>query len=115
MPGGRPKGARSYATKNVRALLDRLQREGKLQPERVFARLQEIALSDADDRIGAARLLLGYHFGYPAAKVDFDVQHSLGESATGLLLRIASSDAHRAALEDLERDRRRLPAVTVEP
>lgn len=102
---GRPPGSKNYKSKSVRLLLGRLENEGRLTPTRILERLQEIALSDALDRVTAARLLLGYFYGYPQARLE--LEHGISESFVDVLLRIHNSDEHRHNLEDLERRRSR--------
>lgn len=108
---GRPRGSKSYKSKSIRLLLGRLENEGRLTPARILERLQEVALSDAPDRVAAARLVLGYFYGYPQARLE--LEHAVSESAVEIMLRILNSDEHRQNLADLERQRRRLHAVTV--
>lgn len=108
---GRPRGSRSYKWKSMRLLLGRMVNEGRLTPTRILERLQEVALSDAPDRVAAARLLLGYFYGYPTARLE--LEHGISESVVDLLAQIHQSAEHRAHLEDDERRRRRLSAVTV--
>jgi hypothetical protein len=111
---GRPRGSRNKVTAEVRRLLDRLTRDERISPARVFARLEQIALSDRPDAVPAARVLLSYLYGLPTAHVA--LEHGLSESATDLLIRISQSDEHRRALAEIEqwRDRRRV-AIEVRP
>lgn len=113
-PAGRPRGAKSYKAASLKLLLGRMESEGTLTPRKVLERLQEIALSDAPDRVAASRLLCGYLFGYPTSRLDLTQTHELGPSAVELLIRIHESDEHRHHLEVIENRRRLLNAVTVE-
>jgi hypothetical protein len=108
---GRPPGVPNKSNAQVRALIVRLEKAGKLDFARIVERLQEIALSDSKDRIAAARTLLAYNYGLPRQALD--VSHDAGPSVVAILEGIARSDRHRAALE--AREQRQLAATTVEP
>lgn len=108
----RPKGSRNRVTRELRVVLDRLEREEVLQPRRWFLKLEEIALGDGPDRVQAARVLLAYRYGLPQGRLQ--IEHEVGESAEALLVRIARSEEHRRHLEALERRRLTSGAVTVE-
>jgi len=121
--GGRPAGSRNKATAAIRTVMDRLEKVGwgdhktKLHPELWLLQLQAIGMDSEREpgvRITALRVLLNYRYGLPHAAIDLTTTHELGESATALLMRIAQSDQHRRALEELETMRRKaLPSATV--
>ena len=111
---GRPKGSKGKVSRELRTVLDRLQREEIIHPAQWFKRLEEIALSAAPDRIAALRILLGYAYGLPRATVA--IEAGLSKSTEDLLREIASSEAHRQILERLEQKRlRAAPTVEILP
>jgi hypothetical protein len=114
-PGaGRRPGSRNKIKREVRVLLQRLERDGEFDPARIFRRLQTLALGDdLGAAIAASRVLLSYRYGLPVSALELDVQHDLGPSVVELLEEIGRSETHRARLE--ERERRMLAAaITVE-
>src|SRR6266540_5223352 len=111
-PGGRPPGSRNRVTRRLQIIMDKLESEGAIKPRVWLTRLEEIANSDAPDRVPALRLLLAYRFGGPP--MHLQIEHGLTESAETILRRIAQSDAHRERLEALERRRLRAASITAE-
>jgi len=96
----------------LQIIMDKLESEGAIKPRVWLTRLEEIANSDAPDRVPALRLLLAYRFGGPP--MHLQIEHGLTESAETILRRIAQSDAHRERLEALERRRLRAASITAE-
>ena len=113
---GRPPGARNLIRREVRTMLQKLEREKTFDPRKVFLRLQAIAMgSDIPAAVSAAKVLLEYRFGKPLNSIDVDVQHDVGPTVMQLLEGIAQSDAHRRTLEERERKSLRAASITVEP
>ena len=69
---GRPRGSPNKVTANVRAVVGRLERGGKLDLERCFVALQGIVDDPGQPgaRIAAARELFNRAFGLPRAALD---------------------------------------------
>ncbi len=113
----RKKGSRNRRTAEVAAVLNRLEKEEAINPTNWILALDAIVMDQAKDpaaRIAAFRALAAYRWGLPRAILDLPTTHEFGPSATELYLQIQNSQEHRRHLEDLERTRRRLSAVTVE-
>lgn len=101
---GRPLGSRNAVTANVKTVVTRLERAGRISLERCFETLYAIATDPKEPaaaRIAAVRCLFDRAFGLPRAHID--IAHGLGESAVELLLKIHGSDEHRRNLESLQR------------
>ncbi len=112
----RKRGSLNRRTAEVAAVLNRLEKSSRINPEKWILALDSIALDTEQDplaRIAAIRVLAAYRWGFPRAALDLKTTHELGEHYLELLLRIQGSDEHRRHLEDLERRRRRMAAVTV--
>ncbi len=112
-----PAGSLNKRTREIAGALNRLERDGKIDPEKRILGLDGLATDTAQDphvRIAAIRLLLAYRFGQPRVALDVATTHELGESTVSLLLRLQSDERHRQIRETVERERRRLTAVTVE-
>jgi hypothetical protein len=112
---GRPLGSRNKATREFRAVVAELDRRGEIDLRRLVLSLYEDATSkDPSVRIPSRREMLSRVWGLPRQAVE--VEHGVSESGVALLVRIATSDAHRRVAEELEdeREQRRLAAITVE-
>lgn len=109
-------GSLNRRTAEVAACLNRLEKDGRIDPEKWILALDTIALDTKQEpqaRISAIRVLAAYRWGLPRAALDLKTTHELGASAVDLLLRIIDGDEYRRNVEGLERRRMRLAAVTV--
>lgn len=109
-------GSLNRRTVEIAAVLNRLEKDGRIDPEKWILALDSLVhdvSQDAHVRISAVRVLASYRWGLPRAALDLKTTHELGGSVIDLLHRIHGSNEHRRNLEALERRRMPLTAVTV--